>query len=96
MSPAGAIVGCDFAGTVVDAASDVSIVKKGDKVAGMVHGAMDRQYGSFAEYVKTDAQLVVFIPEDVELPRASSVGIAGYTAAQVRPLPSLMESGILL
>jgi NADPH:quinone reductase-like Zn-dependent oxidoreductase len=49
----------------------------------MVHGSMDAQYGSFAEYVKTDGALVVKVPDHVEATRASSVGIAGYTAAQV-------------
>lgn len=83
LSPPDAIVGCDFAGTVVEVESSDVPVQKGDKVAGMVHGSMDAQYGSFAEYVKTDGALVVKIPEHVEATRASSVGIAGYTAAQV-------------
>lgn len=83
MSPPDVIVGCDFAGTVVETESSGLPVQKGDKVAGMVHGSMDNQYGSFAEYVKTDGSLVVKIPDHVEATRASSVGIAGYTAAQV-------------
>jgi NADPH:quinone reductase-like Zn-dependent oxidoreductase len=53
-------------------------------VAGFVHGGMTNNYGSFAEYVKTDGTLVVKAPDDVESARASSVGVGGYTAAQVR------------
>lgn len=81
MSPPGAIIGCDFAGTVVQAESGLP-VQIGDKVAGMVHGGMGTEYGSFAQYIKTDGNLVVKVPEQVEVTRASSVGIAGYTAAQ--------------
>lgn len=83
MSPPGAILGCDFAGTIVETESNNLPVQKGEKVAGMVHGGMTSDYGSFAEYVKTDGSLVVKIPPHVENVRASSVGIAGYTAAQV-------------
>lgn len=84
MSPPGVISGCDFAGTIVEAdSSSDTPVKKGDKVAGFVHGGKTRDQGSFAEYVKTDGNLVVKVPEHLEATRASSVGIAGYTAAQV-------------
>jgi NADPH:quinone reductase-like Zn-dependent oxidoreductase len=84
MSPPGATIGCDFAGKVVECESDDVPVKKGDRVAGFVHGGMTNNYGSFAEYVKTDGSLVVKAPDDVESARASSVGVGGYTAAQVR------------
>lgn len=78
------ITGCDFAGTVIESnAGDSASVQVGDKVAGFVHGGMFEDQGSFAEYVKADADLVVKVPEGVELERASSVGISGYTAAQV-------------
>jgi NADPH:quinone reductase-like Zn-dependent oxidoreductase len=83
MSPPGVTIGCDFAGTVVAAESTDLPVQKGDKVAGMVHGGMSKQYGSFAEYVKTDGSLVVKVPQDIGIATASSIGIAGYTAAQV-------------
>lgn len=79
----GLILGCDFAGTVVETSKTFDTVKKGEKVAGFVHGGNYADRGSFSEYIKTDPRLVVTVPEDVELERAASVGIAGYTAAQV-------------
>lgn len=85
MSEPGVTIGCDFAGTVVstEKAGSNSPVSVGDKVAGFVHGGKYNDRGSFAEYVRTDPALVVKVPADVELERASSAGIGGYTAAQV-------------
>lgn len=83
MAEPGMTLGCDFAGTVVESSKTYNTVKKGDKVAGFVHGGKYADRGSFAEYLKTDARLVVTVPEDVELERAASVGVGGYTAAQV-------------
>lgn len=83
MCDPGLTLGCDFAGTVVEPSKTYNTVKKGEKVAGFVHGGKHADRGSFAEYLKTDARLVVTVPEGVELERAASVGIGGYTAAQV-------------
>lgn len=83
MSEPGVILGCDFAGTVIETSKTYNTVKKGEKVAGFVHGGKYTDRGSFAEYLKTDARLVVTVPEEVELERAASVGVGGYTAAQV-------------
>lgn len=83
MSSPGLITGCDFSGTVVAAAtSSDSSVKVGDRVAGFVHGGKYADVGSFAEYVKTDASLVVSLPAKIDNYVGATVGIAGYTAAQ--------------
>lgn len=86
VAPPGQIIGCDFSGTVVAAAAAAgnqkSSVKVGDRVAGMVHGGKYTDRGSFAEYVKTDADLVVSLPPAVDSLTGATVGIAGYTAAQ--------------
>lgn len=84
ISQPGAIMGCDFAGTVVYAGGEGGgSVKKGDRVAGFVHGGKYESNGSFAQYLTIDAALVIKVPDDVELERAASVGIGGFTAAQV-------------
>lgn len=83
ISEPGMIVGCDFAGIVVASKAQNSSVAQGDRVAGFVHGGKYRDRGSFAQYLKTDACLTVKIPKDLEMERAASVGIGGYTAAQV-------------
>lgn len=84
MAPPGVIVGCDFCGVVDSLGPDAKgSIKKGDKVAGFVHGSKDKDRGSFAEYLKTGSELVMTVPEGVHEEEASSVGIAGTTAVQV-------------
>lgn len=85
LSPPGVIVGCDFAGVVEQLGPEVksASVKKGDRVAGFVHGSMDADRGSFAQYLKTNSELVAKIPDNVDDYVASSLGVAGETAVQV-------------
>ncbi|GAA5877163.1 hypothetical protein JCM16303_006187 [Sporobolomyces ruberrimus] len=83
VSPKGARLGCDFAGTVQKVAEDVTNVQVGDRVAGFVHGGRWEDIGSFAEYVKTDSTLVWKVPESISWEEAAaSGGIAPLTAVQ--------------
>lgn len=86
-SPApGAIIGFDFAGTIVALGSDA--VKEGrlavgDRVAGVVYG-MDRlqpDVGAFAQYVGALADLVLKLPDHISLEDAAALGLATATAA---------------
>merc|ERR1712070_1280643 len=81
-SRAGAGLGFDFGGTVVELGSNTSYLwDVGDRVAGMVHGSLYTQ-GAFREYLLTDAELVVRIPAHVSLAEASTIGMGVSTASQ--------------
>lgn len=84
MSGPGNIVGCDFVGIVEQLGSDVknSSLSKGDRVAGFVHGTKDPDRGSFAEYLKTNSEVVAKIPDNVDDLTAAALGIGGETAVQ--------------
>ncbi|KAI0760424.1 GroES-like protein [Fomes fomentarius] len=65
MGPPGAIVWCDFSGHVVKVGRDVKSLKIGDHVAGFVHGSAFPEEGAFAEFVKTLADLVWVVPDNI-------------------------------
>lgn len=77
-------VGCDFVGIVEELGPDVknSSLSKGDRVAGFVHGGYSPDRGSFAEYLKTNSEIVATIPDNVDDLTAASLGIGGETAVQ--------------
>jgi NADPH:quinone reductase-like Zn-dependent oxidoreductase len=54
LSPADAVLGCDFAGTIAALGSsvDASKYKVGDRVAGFVVGGRTVGIGSYAEYLQ--------------------------------------------
>lgn len=83
MSPPGNTVGCDFCGIVEELGPNTkSDVKKGDRVAGFVHGAKYSDRGSFAQYLKTNSELVAKVPDNLDDFQASSMGVGGETAVQ--------------
>ncbi|KAJ5420682.1 Polyketide synthase enoylreductase [Penicillium sp. CMV-2018d] len=79
---AGAIVGSDFAGTVVKIGSGVAQLSRplaiGDRVCGAVHGCnpADPHSGAFAQYVKADGSLVMKVPESMAWEEAATLGVA--------------------
>ncbi|ORY90119.1 chaperonin 10-like protein [Leucosporidium creatinivorum] len=82
----GSGLGCDFAGTVVQA-GEGSVVKEGEKVAGFVHGGLRPGHGSFSEHVTTKSTLVWKVPSSVGLEEAAALGgIAPDTAFQALAL----------
>ncbi|KAH8585888.1 putative ToxD-like zinc binding oxidoreductase [Bisporella sp. PMI_857] len=83
IAPSGSLIGCDFAGVVAKAGNIASGTwKAGDRVAGFVQGGVDKEYGSFAEYVKAEEDLVWRIPEGVNDEEASVYGLSAVTAMQ--------------
>lgn len=101
ISKPGAIVGSDFCGIVEDVASDIKgDVKKGDRVAGVVRGAIFPDRGSFAQYLKVESRMVFKVPERTDSAAASSAGVAGLTAAQALflrlgiPLPDTTRTSL--
>jgi len=78
----GTILGCDFAGIVVQTGSNPRVpVKVGDKVAASLRGGVDEERGGFAEYVKVYADLAWIIPEETyTFEEAATIGIPLYTS----------------
>ncbi|KAI0057235.1 zinc-binding oxidoreductase ToxD [Artomyces pyxidatus] len=80
---AGAVSGCDFAGTVEEIGPDVEpgVRTIGERVAGFVHGGCYPN-GSFAEYVVASAEVIVRVPDAWSFADAAQLGIAPFTALQ--------------
>ncbi|KAJ7054979.1 chaperonin 10-like protein [Mycena amicta] len=79
----GNIMGCDFAGVVVNIGSEVptALRKRGERVAGFVHGGIGPN-GAFAEYVAADAELLIALPDEVSFENGAQLGIACITTCQ--------------
>ncbi|KAI2643572.1 zinc-binding dehydrogenase [Xylaria nigripes] len=77
-SPAGRIVGCDFAGTIAD--PNGSSWCEGQRVAGFIYGT--QAGGSYAEYLVTDASLVWAVPDSISFRDASTFSLGFATAVQ--------------
>ncbi|CAH0025168.1 unnamed protein product [Clonostachys rhizophaga] len=76
------ILGCDFAGEVVEVGGGVtSKWKVGDRIAGCVHGGMYSDEGAFAEYLKVDSDIAWRVPDDISDADATTYGVSAVTAA---------------
>lgn len=81
ISPPYSIIGCDFAGEVVEVGKDaLGGWKEGDRVAGAVHGGLYQDRGAFAEYLKIDGDLAWKIPAEVSDEQATTYGVSASTA----------------
>ncbi|KAF2010909.1 putative ToxD-like zinc binding oxidoreductase [Aaosphaeria arxii CBS 175.79] len=83
IAPPGKIAGCDFAG-VIEEIGEAALGrwKVNDRVAGFVQGGIDEGRGSFAEYIKVEADLIWKIPDTISDEAASTYGISAATAMQ--------------
>lgn len=93
----GAIVGCDYAGIVLEVGADVTKdFKKGDRVCGWGHGsnAVGHEDGTFQEICTVKGDVQIKIPENLSFEEAATLGIGITTVGQVLyqslqlPLPS--------
>jgi NADPH:quinone reductase len=73
------VVGCDLAGTVVEAGPEVKRFKAGDRVWGSNQGLLGRQ-GTFSELAAVDEQWIYPIPDDVSDEQAAGIALVGITA----------------
>jgi NADPH:quinone reductase-like Zn-dependent oxidoreductase len=79
----GSIVGCDYAGTVASVGTQAKgDWHVGDRVAGVVHGGIYPDKGSYAEYLKIDGDLAWKVPEGVSDAEAATYGVSATTAMQ--------------
>ncbi|KAJ7638205.1 chaperonin 10-like protein [Roridomyces roridus] len=79
----GNILGCDFAGIIEEIGPDVpaGLRSIGDRIAGVVHGGVGPN-GAYAEYLVTDAALVIAIPDAMSFEHAAQLGVACLTTCQ--------------
>ncbi|CAF1331815.1 unnamed protein product [Rotaria sordida] len=81
----GSIVGCDFSGIVVKVGKEaVGNYKKGERVAGCVHGGLDHEFGirgAFSEYVVQEASLVFRYPSTMSPEAVVTLPLVSITAA---------------
>ncbi|KAL8287427.1 hypothetical protein RQP46_003285 [Phenoliferia psychrophenolica] len=77
----GSILGCDYSGIVLNIGEGVTTVKKGDRVAGLVHGGSSPDTGAFADFIKTDAAVTWTIPDDISFEEAAAMGGVGTATA---------------
>lgn len=73
------ITGCDFAGTVEEAGSEVSSVDVGQRVWGSNQGLLGRQ-GTFAQYAAVDADYCYGSPDGVKDNDLAACALVGITA----------------
>ncbi|RDW61643.1 hypothetical protein BP5796_11535 [Coleophoma crateriformis] len=76
----GAVLGCDFAGTVEEVGSDVSRLKKGDKIAALIWGGEIPGLGAYSKYCVAEEDVAFKIPAGLDFASASTVPLATNTA----------------
>jgi len=93
------IVGCDVAGTVLEAGPEVTLFKKGDRVWGSNQGLLGRQ-GTFAERIAVDEDWLYPLPEAIKETDAAAIALVGITAhlglvrhARLQPGETLFVNG---
>lgn len=81
ISPPGSIVGCDYVGEVSKIGNNAKMSWNiGDRVAGAVHGGLFPDRGAFAEYLKSDSDLVWKVPDNMDDAAATTYGVSVVTA----------------
>ncbi|RYP39904.1 hypothetical protein DL767_002023 [Monosporascus sp. MG133] len=77
----GCRIGFDYSGIVVDIGSNVTKFKKGDRIAGAVHGGKrtDHALGAFAQYIIAKAAVQIHIPDELSDEEAATLGVGMST-----------------
>lgn len=84
-APAGALVGCDYAGTVeVTGSGYEKDWQMGDRICGMCHGGDETQLenGAFAEHIVVKADVQLRIPDHLSDDQAATLGVGFLTVGQ--------------
>jgi len=77
--PLPAVLGMDFAGTIVEVGDDVQGFAVGDEVYGCAGGLGDLP-GSLAQYMLADARLIAHKPSTLSMREAAALPLVGITA----------------
>ena len=72
------VCGIDFSGTV--ASSDSDAFKPGDKVVLNGYGLSQDHSGGYAQKARVRSDMLVRLPDGIDMKQAMAVGTAGYTA----------------
>lgn len=83
-----ALLGMDFAGTIVSIGDDVSGFFPGDEVYGCVGGLADLP-GTLAEFIAADSRLIAKKPKNISMNEAAAIPLVGITAFE-----GLMRAGV--
>lgn len=75
-----AVLGCDFVGTVEKVGSDVTRVKPGTTIAGLIWGGEVPRLGGYSEYTLADERICFPLPENVSPEEGATVPLAACTA----------------
>ncbi|KAK7422352.1 hypothetical protein QQX98_001631 [Neonectria punicea] len=76
----GAVLGCDFAGTVEAVGSDVTRVSKGDTIAGLIWGGEIKGVGAYSEYTIADESICFKVPASISVTQAAAIPLAALTS----------------
>ena len=77
----GAVLGCDFCGTVEKLGVDVRRVKVGDRIAGFIWGGGGlKGIGAYAAHTVADENICFQVPEEMSSEAASTLSLALTTA----------------
>ncbi|OBT54774.1 hypothetical protein VE04_03464 [Pseudogymnoascus sp. 24MN13] len=76
----GAVLGCDFVGTVEELGNAVSSLKIGDRVAGLIWGGEIPGLGAYSQYTVADEKICFKVPDQISSNDAATVSLATATA----------------
>ncbi|KAK1658664.1 chaperonin 10-like protein [Colletotrichum godetiae] len=76
----GAVLGCDFVGTVEAAGDKCNKLSKGDIVAGLIWGGEIKGLGSYSEYTLADDNISFRVPKNISPEEAATLPLASMTA----------------
>ncbi|KIV85055.1 hypothetical protein PV11_00791 [Exophiala sideris] len=78
----GCLIGCDFAGTIVEVGKGVEKnLSVGDRVAGVAHGGngVQPEDGAFAEYIVTKGDILIKLPNTLSFEEAATLPLGVAT-----------------
>ncbi|KAK1657234.1 chaperonin 10-like protein [Colletotrichum godetiae] len=76
----GAVLGCDFVGTVTRAHPNVSKLQVGDRIAALVWGGEIKGVGAYSSYCIADERISFTVPSTIESLKACAIPLAANTA----------------
>ncbi|OHE98291.1 hypothetical protein CORC01_06488 [Colletotrichum orchidophilum] len=76
----GAVLGCDFVGTVEAVGDKCSKLSKGDLVAGLIWGGEIKGLGGYSEYTLADDNISFRVPKNISSEEAVTIPLASVTA----------------
>ncbi|OAK94577.1 GroES-like protein [Phaeosphaeriaceae sp. SRC1lsM3a] len=76
----GAVLGCDFVGTVIQTHPSVTQLNIGDRVAALVWGGEVKGLGAYSTCCIADERIAFKVPRNITLPEACAIPLAMNTA----------------